>query len=202
MIEINLVPDNLRKRRKSSSASSGINIPLEVIIGLGGGLVIILVLIHVLLLGVNVTRLSGYKSLQAQWAKIEPDKKKVDGIITELRELQKRNKDISDSLLGKRNSWSQKLNILSDCLSKGVWFKKISFIEDKFLIEGSAVSRQYEEMTSVHSFMASLKANKDFSKNLSDLELGSIQRKKIKELDIVDFVITAKLDMPKEQTKK
>ena len=47
MIEINLIPYSLRKKKKDKFSLTEFNVPLEIVIGLGGGLIVLLVLVHV-----------------------------------------------------------------------------------------------------------------------------------------------------------
>ena len=61
MIEINLLPPELRKKKKRL-LPGGVNIPLEVIIGSAGGLIILLIFVHVALLGINIIKLNTHKS--------------------------------------------------------------------------------------------------------------------------------------------
>ncbi len=194
MIEINLVPVELRKKRKNKSLLRGLNIPRELMIGAGGGVVLFLLGLHLVLLLVNITRLVHYKKLQKQWAQMSPLKEKVDSVATEMRGLQDQLATL-DEVTGKSNIlWSRKLNILSDTLPRGVWFKKMGFNGDIFSVEGSAISRQGEEMISVHNFTSALKKNKDFLDNFADLKLGSIQTRKLDKIEIADFLITTNLN--------
>ncbi len=192
MININLVPPHLRKKQKGKLLGK-VNIPLEVIIGSGGGLLVLLGVIHVLLLFVNIGKLAQHKSLQGQWEAMRPGKENVDSVVNEMRAFEGKYKAIEE-IAGKSHlSWSQKLNILSDSLSRGVWLKKISLNDEMLFIEGSAIPKEATEIISIHRLTSGLKANEAFSKHFSDLELGSIQRRKIKTVEIADFVITMKV---------
>ena len=189
MIEINLVPEQSRKKRKSKSLLNGLNIPRETMIGAGAGVLVILLSIHFVLLLFNITKLVHYKKLQKQWAEMSPLKEKVDSVMLELRGLQGK-LAVFDEVAGDSGAlWSRKLNILSDSLPRGVWFKKIDFHNDIFLLEGSAISMQGEEMINVHNFVSVLKKNKDFLDHFADLKLGSIQTRKLEKIEIADFSI-------------
>jgi len=48
-------------------------------------------------------------------------------------------------------------------------------------------------MINVHQFTSTLKSQREFLEHFNDLELGSIQRRKIKQMDIADFMITVRL---------
>ncbi|HBG61051.1 MAG: hypothetical protein A2Y03_11315 [Omnitrophica WOR_2 bacterium GWF2_38_59] len=193
IIDINLVPMRLRKKKKKDFFVGGFKLPLEVVIGLGGGLIILLFVVHVVLLAINVSKLAKHNTLKASWEGIVPDKEKVDVIISELRMLQNKQSAIKKLTEEEKVIWSQKLNILSDNLPKGVWLRRIAFNEDAFFVEGSAISRQNKEMIGVHKFTANLKQDAEFLTDLTDLELGSIQMRKINKVDVADFLITSRV---------
>lgn len=193
MIEINLTPLSLRKKKKSPFLLKGLNIPLEVVIGLGGGLVALLIVIHTILLGIDVQQIAHHKGLKKKWDSLLPSKEKVDGVVNELRVLQGKQKAAEGVLFDEKIRWSETLNALSESLPPGVWVKRISLEEGLFSIEGSAVATEVEGMINVHKFTSRLKKEKRFLDHFVDLELGSIQRHKIKHMDIADFVITMKL---------
>ena len=193
MIDINLIPSHLRKKKKAGFLIGGSNIPLEVVVGSIVGLMAILIAVHVFLLFTNITKLAQHQSLKNKWSVISPEKEKVDAILSELRFLQNQYKAISGITIGSDVIWSHKLNIISDSLPRGAWLRKIVLSGDVFYIEGSAISKQCDEMIMVHRFTSNLKNEKNFLKKLTAFELGSIQRRKIKKIDIADFLITTKL---------
>ena len=122
-----------------------------------------------------------------------PEKNKADAVIGELRDLQNKINSIEKIKSDKRILWSQKLNDIGDNIPRGVWLNKISINEAVLLIDGSAVSKTRDEMTSVGNFVANLKHTSSFMNGLKNMELGSIQRRQFKSIDMVDFIITAKL---------
>ncbi len=193
MIEINLVPPQFKKKRKSHLPWKGFDIPLEAVIGLGGGLIILLIAAHVLLLALNIHHLAQHKGLQGQWESLASSKHNVDAVLNELRTLQGKQKSAAGITPKGKILWSQKLNILSDHLPRGVWLKRVALEENALLIEGSAISEQGEEMINVHKFISQLQKQDAFLEHFADIELSSIQRRKIKQVDVADFIITARL---------
>lgn len=192
MIEINLIPEQLKKNRKRNSfLIAGFNIPPEIIYGCGGALVFLLILVHVVFLLINLSRLSEYQIFKNEWKQMQPAKQNVDTVLVQLRSLQSKLKSIEDMTPAKQLMWSQKLNIISDSLPKGVWFKKIAVTEDMLFMEGSAISRGGQEMSDVHGLVSNLKANEFFMDKLSNLDIESIQSRKAGKVDISDFLITA-----------
>ena len=153
----------------------------------------LLILVHVGLLMVNIFKLNYHKGLKKQWDVISPAKTNVDKVLKEMRNLQARHKAIEKITTDDRLIWSQKLNILSDGIVRGVWLTRVRLKDGVFFIEGSAISKQNDEMINVHSFTSNLKDEKSFLDKFSDLELGSIQRRNIGKTEVSDFLITAEL---------
>ena len=195
MIEINLVPQQLRKRRKKDHGllPQGLNIPKEVMIGLVGGFFSILIIISVLFQVTIFLRLAYLKSLRKQWQEVLPTKTNVDRVTNQLRTLQGKVKSIESIVGVDKISWAQKLNDISEVLPRGVWLTRIVATKQRLVIEGSAIGKGKDEMINVHNFASNLKGQEQFMKNLNDLEVGSIQRRSIKMVEIADFSITAKV---------
>lgn len=198
MLEINLIPNELRKKAKGFLFPPGFKIPLEIVIGSAGGLILLLILLHICLIFVNINNIAQYNSLKKKWEEILPQKNDVDVVLGELRQLKSKRDAVAKVSNQKQIIWAQKLNLVSDALTKGVWIRKISLIADLLSIEGSAISRQNDEMINVHSFASSLKDIDSFLSDLTELELGSIQRRSIKNLEIADFLIKAKIKVDNE----
>ena len=57
----------------------GINIPPEVVIGIGGGVIMLLILSHVGLLAINMGHLARHRHMQKEWEKMT-SKYSVEGI--------------------------------------------------------------------------------------------------------------------------
>jgi Tfp pilus assembly protein PilN len=194
MIEINLVPPDLRKKKKKRILPAGFNIPLEVVIGIGGGVLVLLVCLDVFLVFLNIKKIAQHKDFKKQWEEVLPAKENVDSIISQMRDFK-----VKEEALAKMTNndqgivWAKKLNILSDSLPRGVWLNKVSVAEDIFFISGSAISRQKREMISVHSFAANLKKEKIFLEGFRGFELGSIERRNVSSTEIADFLITIKI---------
>jgi len=192
MININLVPPHLRKQQKSRVLGA-INIPLEIIIGCGGGLLFLLGMIHIVLLLINVGKLAHYKSLQHQWDSMRSDKENVDSVVSKMRTFQGKYTALEDIAKKGELSWSQKLNILSDFIPRGMWFRRIALNNEMLFIEGSMVSQGVSEISSVSRLISKLKGSDDFMRDFTELDIGSIQRRRIKNIEIADFVVTMKL---------
>lgn len=190
MIEINLLPERLKKKKHAAS-SVIINLPKEIIIGLVGGLVVLLVMVHLILLTVTVGMNLKLSGLNKEWSQLKPGKQEADAIKQEKASIEANMKSIV-SLKGRTKvSWSNNFNLISDDMVRGVWLTRIYFGEGTLKLEGSAVSKKGEEMINVGKFAANLKEDKNFHSLIKNLELTSIQRRSIKSIEVVDFVITA-----------
>ena len=120
MIEINLVPPNLRKRKATQILLGGLKIPPEVIWGVGGGLIVLLAFIYISLLMMTLVKVTHGKYLKKQWEDIATSKQNVDSVLGEMRSLQAKLKTIEEITSPQQKIfWSQKLNVLSDsCLEE------------------------------------------------------------------------------------
>ena len=193
MIKINLVPENLRKKRKAPVIPTiAFNLPVEATIGLIGGLIVLLIMGHVALFMLTCQKIAQKRNLDKEWETLFPSKQKVDLTTNELRALQGKKSAMDKITKGQRILWSPKLNSISDSIPKGVWLKKIALDQGALTIEGSAVSKIAEEMISIGELTTNLKAQNRFITHMKNLEVGSIQRRKIEAVEISDFSIVAK----------
>ena len=194
MIEINLVPQELRKKRKSQSVSVDfLNLSQEMIVSCIIGLLVFLFILHIFFQLIIFVRFIQHKRLQTRWEHILPEKARADVVISELRGLQNEVNSIEKLKTERKILWSQKLNDISDSIPRGLWLNKLSSNETVLLIDGSAVSKAKDEMASVGVLVSNLKSKKTFISGLQNLELGSVQRRPLKSIDVVDFVISVKL---------
>ena len=145
------------------------------------------------LLVINIRNVAKHKEFQRKIAAVSPEKQRVAEVLNELRALQSTQKAVQGILPERKIYWANKLNILSDSIPRGVWIKRINLEGDALLIEGSAIATDNEAMINVHQFTSTLKSQREFLEYFNDLELGSIQRRKIKQMDIADFMITVRL---------
>lgn len=170
-----------------------INIPHEILLGVGSGLVLLIVTVHLVL---GVLQLMGFGQLsahQAEWQKLAPDKKILDDINRESGDLKKRINTISDMTVRRSMLWAPKFNVISDDLPRGLWIRKMALDKTSLTIEGSVVSKTRNEINNVGLFVSALKQNDAFIKGFSSLEVNSIQRGKTNAVEVTDFTVMAKL---------
>ena len=171
MIDINLVPAALRKDGKGSGNSLSINIPHDILLGVGSGVVLLIVTVH-LILGIGwmmgMTRLT-YEN--AQWQKILPEKTEIDSMNKESTALSRKIKTLSDMTTKKAVLWAPKFNAISDDIPRGLWIRKMTLDKSGLTIEGSVVSKTQNEINNVGLFLATLKKNDNFRMSIIELPM-------------------------------
>ncbi len=188
MIEINLIPEELKVKVKKSAAPLDSK-KLLYLIPLGGS---ILILAHIYLGVVNISLNYKYKALNAQWKVLEPQ-------MNVLAENNKENNLLrdDDSVLQKmvreRVNWADKLNKLSQYLPSGIWFDEIVLLNKEFTLKATVISMEKEEMSLINKFLLGLKNDKGFSRDFKILELGTIKREKLGGYDISSFSLAGSL---------
>jgi Tfp pilus assembly protein PilN len=189
MIEINLLPPQLRKKEPAFKLA----IPRETLYLVGGTVLAILIFIHIALIGVLTARSIRYTNLNRIWQNLVPDKEKIDALNKEQKKISERVNSIAKLTKKGRISWAKKLNILSDVMPQGVWLRRIEFTGSELIIEGSSVSLKGEEVILVNKFSSALKNDKDFYFDFKDMELDSIKQRQIKNMEVADFILDTKL---------
>lgn len=193
MIEINLVPANLRKKQLGGMGIlDSIGLPKEVLLGTSGIFIAVLILIHGLLLSMWIAKFVRYGVYKVAWTRMLPDKNHIDALNQQMQDLKSRASTINNLTSQQNMLWSQKLNILSDALPKEVWLKQIGWNNEILTITGCAVSRFHDEISVVGNFVSNLHRTQDFMKNFLSLELNSVNRTKKGGTEVADFIITAK----------
>ncbi len=194
MIEINLLPEEQRVKKTEQSAAS----QLDNIVFLFPLIVIIVVLVHLYLLIMFFSKTSTYASLEKKWRSMEPQKKEVSGMKSEI-DANVADARAVEAFMKDRIELAAKLNKLSVHLPSGIWFNDVSFSRRQFIVRGSVVSLKTDEMDMINTFVQDLKGDKEFSADFVSIELGAVQRKTIGSYDVVDFVLTSALQAKDER---
>lgn len=199
MIEINLLPVELRKKQKKVT----LKIPKEFIVVLSLGFLAVFLLFHLLLQAVIVIKSVQLKGLNKSWVSIQPQKKQIDELKEQINKL-KVSDDAVFQVAAQRLINVTELNIISDSLSKGVWLTELSLSRENIDIKGSCVSASAQELSQIGKFLAALKSHKKMTDYFPYLELVYVQRSKISAIEIIDFVISSKApqEIPKAKITK
>jgi Tfp pilus assembly protein PilN len=191
MIEINLFPEGQRVRARTKKTGPGGFEPkyfiylVPVIIGL-------LLSAHIYLFIAVTIKNSQFYILSSKWKALEFQRKELDKVKSESAVMSQDSRAIQQ-LLSQRVSWAENLNKLSLGLPAGVWFNEISLSGGNFLLRGSIVSLQKQEMNLIKIFMDNLKQDISFSADFSSLELGSVQKRVIGGYEVSDFSLSGLL---------
>lgn len=187
MIEINLLPEHLRKKKGKKIQLQ--NVP---IIPLGVGLLGFLFFVYLLVTLIGGCNTRSLKRLNEKWAAMLPRWKEVHALKSE-REALEQKIAVIDQLMATRLLWAKKLDELNNLVPAGIWLTSLSLnLPDSLIIKGSVVSRYGDEMASVGKFMRNLEGDKSFFHEFESLELESIQRKRIKEIEVANFTLTCR----------
>lgn len=186
MIEINLLPDELKAKAKKVQASEKFQYVVYGVLAVFA----LFVVLHVFFGVMAVAKGVRLNSLKAQGKKLQPQLKSLEDFRKENRELSAEEKNMQD-LVSKRISWSEKLNFLSLDLTAGTWFNEISITPKELVIKGAAVSVEKEEMKLLDKFIENLKKDEQFFKDFTAIELKSVTRELIGNYEVVDFMLVA-----------
>ena len=200
MIEINLLPEELRVKTKEKPPEevtvTKVTIPGfnqdKVFIFAIPALLLVFIMMHVYFMAIGMSNNRKLAVLNKKWKTLEPQKKTLDEFNLRFSSA---TQDVSfiKLLTGQRVLWAQKLNKLSLDLPGGVWFNDFSLIKQGVIIQGSVVSLQKEELALINKFFINLKEDNEFFKDFANFELSSVQKKTVGSYDVADFVITGVL---------
>ena len=184
MIEINLLPQELRTRREKPSGFDP-----KYFLYTAVGAVGLLIAVQLLLFVAGIVRSSQLVVLSANWKKMEPQRKELEAFKLQYDTLSK-DAQVLQQLAAKRISFSEKLNKLSLNLPSGIWFNELTVSPDEFVLKGSAISQEKMEMALINQFISALKKDTGFFRDFATLDLNSFQVKNIGGYDTLDFLLT------------
>lgn len=188
MIEINLLPEELRKKKQFQFDLGDLQKGKVKFIG-GGALLGVLILL-VLFFSVGASIRKGQSAnLLAREEGLREQKSQVETISKDISILNAKMATL-DEITKTRFLWARKLNQLSDLVLPGTWFTHVYIDSEKTLIiEGSVISKKEEAMALVGKFMKDIRGHEDFFKDFSNIKLESVQRETLDKRDVVDFKI-------------
>jgi len=184
----------MRARKKES-----IDLPALPVVPIAVAVVVFLVALQVLLFLVLQFKGATLASLKKKNETVKvanSDAVKVDSSVKTLSSKA----DAVDKLRASRFNLSRKLNDLSDSMVTGVWLRSLDVkkgdvpgepgvLKEVLVIEGSSVVGEGREDGCIGPFVNSLKGNQSFFGDFDEIELSKVERKKIKNTEIMDFVI-------------
>ena len=198
MIEINLLPEELRIKTKTKGSErvpekkGALPNQDKLFIYAIPFALALFILVHLYFAVIAISKNTQLISLNRKWLNLEPQKKVLDEFNKEFS-LGSQDAAFSQLLISQRVLWAHKLNKLSLNLPPGVWFSEIALNGKNITIQGSVISLQKEEVSLVNKLLDNLKMDAEFSKDFSSFELSSMQNKVIGGYDIADFVLVGVL---------
>lgn len=188
LIEINLLPKELQKRKTPAGLKSPEGIIINGTKVFLAGLILFQVLLQILIL-INIL---WFKHLDKVWSSMQSQKKQVDQVKEEFGGL--KNADtLFLGLVDQRLAVAPLLNGISDAITPGVWLSGLALTKSNLEIKGNCVSSSAQELVLIGEFLTALKKDKGISKAFPHLAIISSGKKtRIGAVDIADFVISSK----------
>ncbi|MFA6217356.1 MAG: PilN domain-containing protein [Candidatus Omnitrophota bacterium] len=184
MITINLLPEDLKLKAKPT----GTSFELKYFLLLIPLFLAIVILLHFYLGFTSLLKAARVSALTNTWKQLQPKMLELNN-FNQGAAAQSSDDQLIGQYLAQRICWSMKLNKLSNHLPDGVWFNNLAIGSQEFLLSGTVVSLQKEEMNLINKFISNLNADKDFMKDFSALVLSSVQKKTKGTYEITDFVL-------------
>ncbi|MBI4355348.1 MAG: hypothetical protein HY597_02705 [Candidatus Omnitrophica bacterium] len=208
MIAINLLSKELQRKAMSPSPIALGKLPKQIAVAVGA----VLAAVHLLLLIMLLWSQADAARLGARWKKLSGPKQQVDAVKAEVAKLQERVVAF-DTITKERFLWSHKLRQLGDAVIDGVWLSEL-YLERQLtpaataakgraavagseqlqlVLKGSAAMPDAEGAVIVGRFMENLKAHAPFFQDFREIVSGGLQSRKIREVEIMDFTVSAPL---------
>jgi len=216
MIEINLLPEEMKKKKSRWKQIDLSQVSLQSLPLLKIGVIVgaCLVAIQALVSIIGTSTNGIYGALDRRYNAISSKKQEVDALKRQAEGVKKKIKAI-DELMVQRFSWAKKLNDLSDAMTPNVWLTELNYDEQvserriplrgegdsqksivekktsRFMkISGNASSIREEGAALVGKFIKSLKSSPGFYSDFSDIELGTVRAAKIEDQEVMSFTLT------------
>ncbi|MBU2541040.1 MAG: PilN domain-containing protein [Candidatus Omnitrophica bacterium] len=186
MIEVNFLPLEERKKKNLPKIPAGL--PLKIFYLF----LVILASIHLVIFLVTFAQDFYLNRLTIKVNEKLPKSAEAATMKQTISSLEKEVL-VFDEFFGKNIIWAEKLNIISDVMPIGIWLNRIIINDNLFSMDGTAVSLKGEEMKMISVLLEALKAKDSFYDGFEDLTLKSIQRRYIKSIEVVDFIIAGLL---------
>ncbi|MCX5699897.1 MAG: PilN domain-containing protein [Candidatus Omnitrophica bacterium] len=198
MIQINLLPEELRVKTKTKSveyetvAKHAAFSQDQLFVYAIPVMLVLFILAHFYFAAILISKNGQLVSLNRKWLDLAAQKKSLDEFNQEFSATSQ-DASLLQQLNRQRFLWAEKLNVLSLRLPAGVWFNQITINAKDIIIHGSVISLQKEEVNLVNKLLENLKADSEFFKDFVSLELSNVQKRSIGGYDVADFILTGVL---------
>ena len=124
---------------------------------------------------------------------LEPKKVEVDQLQQMLQQLRAQQAAFQ-GLDRRAGGWAKRLNTLSNATPDGVWYTELTLSADAgLLIHGSAIGQAGNETVNIGRLVQELKADPDFAAVVKDIQIESIKRFQLEEVEVVQFTLACAL---------
>ena len=188
MIEINLLPDGLKRKPRKP----GIDLESKETLYFIPLAFVVLIIIHILLAATFIFQNMQSGILNKRWQRMESQRKALENFRSESAQLSG-DAAALQQINAKSIKWAPKLNKLSLDLPAGIWFRSISIVSGMLDIRASVISLQKSEMNVINQFLDNLKKDNDFFADFTKLDLNSLEKKAIGGYEIADFNLAGTL---------
>ncbi|MCG8430779.1 MAG: hypothetical protein MJA29_06385 [Candidatus Omnitrophica bacterium] len=189
LFEINVLPEELRIREKEKKPLLSGLPSLEIIVPVAVG---VIVFSH-LLLGVSAHMKKGrLRRLHTELETLQPQKESLREFDTKFATLSKK-LTLTERMSADRVLWAPKLQALSLHLPRGIWFREIVMSPVDFVLSGTVISLDKDEMSLIREFVDRLQDDREFIADFQSFELGTVQKKVIVYYDVTDFILRGRL---------
>lgn len=220
MIELNLLPNELRKKKIK------IELPEIPLIPIAAIFIGVLLIVQVILGSLIFLSKRQLTSLDKKWETLLPKKAKFNKLKKRITVTSKKVEAI-EGLMEKQLNWSRLLNELSNSLTANIWFTNLSYDErterrqvapsarrqkgkkgkikkeDKaykigsLRLAGSASGEGEEPTAFIAHFIKALKDNENFFREFDKIELISIKKSQVAGENVMNFTLVSSFK-PKE----
>lgn len=199
MIEINLLSEELKGKYEGKTKKSAVpfsawlaNFKVKYFIYLIPLALAVLICTHIYLGLMYFVKTGMLRQLANKWQGLEQQRSELDVFNAEYMAISEDAKAIQQ-ISQSRINWAQKLNLLSLGLPSGIWFNEINVSPKEFILQGTVVAFQKEELVLINKLISNLKNDPVFFKDFNSLELSSVQKKTVGSYDIFDFILQGAL---------
>ena len=209
MIELNLLPKELRRKEKRQ-------LPCIKVVPIAAGIVGALIALHVVLVIFSFGSSLSFKRSTARWEELRPQKEQTERTAAEVADIEKKMNAVR-KIASPPLDWVRMLGGLNEAVIPNVWlfeFKpgasrgarqdKFSGVPKYIEISGYALGKSEVATSHVAKFINSLKKTADFSDYFDEIELEAVNSKVIagEEAMVFKLTCTVKSFGAQAETKK
>ncbi|MCK5451461.1 MAG: hypothetical protein KAI70_06825 [Candidatus Omnitrophica bacterium] len=194
MIELNLLPEESRKRKKETAKLTKFSV-----VSICVGIIVVFFAVHGVLLAFVSSDRNRLKILENTWKSMKTEREKTSMVVEETTRV-KKHLSIIRKILDPGFCWPGMLLGLNQSMIDNIWLDKLELVfstEGKgkskkripiaVNIAGYAVGSSQEATSRVAKFITSLKGNKNFSSYFNEIELKNMRSYDIEDVEVMRF---------------